>query len=211
MNITVVIRKGCGPTRLGSLPETLRGTLWGGESPRASGRPVLLPPRPTAPHLFLHHSVLMGSHHMPDSVLSAQDTKTDIPGCQGVASGPHRPLPTSPPPHPHPTAMAHGTHPAVQSQRVVCRAWHLFGFSHLCALLLCTFWSSPSICLRPSLSLADTYLAYKTPFLALLLPGSLLQCPQAGHDTLLLSLCAYLLASCIVTLCLPLPSTPLEP
>lgn len=49
-------------------------------------------------------------------------------------------------------------------QRVVCRTWHLLGFSHLCALLLCTFWSSPRIRLSPSLTLADTYLACKTPF-----------------------------------------------
>lgn len=160
----MVIRKGCGPTRLGSLPESLRGALWGGDSPRAPGPPVLPPPRPAAP-AHVHHSLLLGSHHLPDSVLSAQDAKTNLPGCQGAAGAPHRPLPT--PPHPPalpPWHTAHGTRAAVRSQRVVCRTWHLLGFSHLCALLLCTFWSSPRIRLSPSLTLADTYLACKTPF-----------------------------------------------
>ena len=64
----------------------------GSQGPRA---PCAPPPRPTAP-ARVHHSVLLGSHHPPDSLLSAQDAKANLPGCQEAAGAPHRPLPTPP-------------------------------------------------------------------------------------------------------------------
>lgn len=148
VNFTAVIRKGCGPAGPCGLPASLHGApvARGG----SGGLGALQPLR-----LFPHHSVLVSSHCVPGTVLSALDTNTDAPRCQ-TANRSSSPLPF--PPH----STRHTSCAAVT--RVACRTWHLLGFPHLCALQLCNFWSSPGICLSLSLPFAETYLAFKTPF-----------------------------------------------
>lgn len=126
-------------------------------------------------HLFLRHLMLLSSCRVPGTVLSARDTKMNISSCQG-ANNRSSLLPD----HPHPTPTAHVMYSALESQSIAGSTWHLLG-SHLRALHLCNFSSSPGIHLSLSFTLADTYLASKTPFWHCLHQEAFCSVPRLGE------------------------------